>query len=408
MPKHSRAILALVITVATLFFSGCQLHKETTRGVDKNLQVDQRSGAKTPTVEMVTPTPGQVIPVLSPEQQRWLSAPREERIPRFALADERARMFAMGDKPVAMLFRWREIAGGSNGELTLHEHLADSTVTADTGYVRILNQDATSIAVTNLKISTKYSWVLRVKNGAGGTCATAAGHFTTEAAAPRLLSVDGVPNFRDFGGRIGLGGRRIKQGLIYRSAGLNDNAKMNFGSFKITPGKNRLNQPMIEYLTKGLGIKTDLDLRTIAECYGMTGSPIGPGVQWIHNSSNLYSGLATQQGRDAFAKSFRLMLDTNSYPILFHCIAGQDRTGSLGCILGGLLGVAEDELYLDWEASGFANQDTAFNYQARFLQLIKVFDAYPGDALNQRIENYVLSAGFTRDDINKFRSIMLE
>ena len=32
----------------------------------------------------------------------------------------------------------------------------------------------------------------------------------------------------------------------------------------------------------------------------------------------------------------------------------------------------------------------------------------PGATLHEKIENYVLDLGFTKDDINKFRSLMLE
>ena len=39
---------------------------------------------------------------------------------------------------------------------------------------------------------------------------------------------------------------------------------------------------------------------------------------------------------------------------------------------------------------------------------MSVFAAYDGATLNERIEKYVLSNGFTADDIAKFRSMMLE
>ena len=43
-----------------------------------------------------------------------------------------------------------------------------------------------------------------------------------------------------------------------------------------------------------------------------------------------------------------MFLDPANYPIDFHCIAGQDRTGAVAFILNALLGVEEEELYLDW------------------------------------------------------------
>ena len=38
---------------------------------------------------------------------------------------------------------------------------------------------------------------------------------------------------------------------------------------------------------------------------------------------------------------------------------------------------------------------------------MKVFSKYEGATLNEKIENFVLSNGFTAADIEKFRSLML-
>ena len=47
--------------------------------------------------------------------------------------------------------------------------------------------------------------------------------------APRLIRVARVPNVRDLGGRVTEDGRRVRQGLLFRSAGLNDNAYVKDG-----------------------------------------------------------------------------------------------------------------------------------------------------------------------------------
>lgn len=148
--------------------------------------------------------------------------------------------------------------------------------------------------------------------------------------------------------------------------------------------------------------------RTDGECRGMTGSPLGPEVKWIHISGAAYSGMQGKRGKEQFAKVFRVFLDEGNYPIVFHCIAGQDRTGSVAFILNGLLGVPEEELYLDWEATGFWNQNVTLNHKNRLDRLVAVFRKPPGKDLHEQIENYVLSCGFTREDIEKFHSIMLE
>ena len=140
----------------------------------------------------------------------------------------------------------------------------------------------------------------------------------------------------------------------------------------------------------------------------MTGSPLGPEVKWIKVSSSAYSGMAKDSSKEAFAKAFRVFLDETNYPIDFHCIAGADRTGSLAFILNGLLGVDEEELWRDWEVTAFQKEKIDFGHRTRFSKLVKVFDAFPGANIHEKIVAYVKSAGFTDADIEKFRSIMLE
>ena len=204
-----------------------------------------------------------------------------------------------------------------------------------------------------------------------------------------------------------MGGRRVRQGLIYRSAGMNDNAKKT--DDKWTPGRIRVDEATRKYATEVLGIKTDIDLRTDDECHGMTGSPLGAGVAWLHLPSAAYANFHRKKGRSKFAKVFRALLDESRYPLVIHCIAGADRTGSLAFTLEALLGVEEEELYRDWEVTGFSNKaKMAFRHETRLDLLVKGFDAYPGKTINERVEAFVVSCGFTAEDIARFRSIMLE
>ena len=137
----------------------------------------------------------------------------------------------------------------------------------------------------------------------------------------------------------------------------------------------------------------------------MKGSPVGDAVKWVHVSSSAYSDMASAEGKEAFAKVFRTFLDEKNYPIVFHCIAGADRTGSLAYILNALLGVGEDELEKDWEVTAFENKNIV---HSRIDALLAVFAKYPGATPMERVEAYVKELGFTDADIARFRAIMLE
>lgn len=122
----------------------------------------------------------------------------------------------------------------------------------------------------------------------------------------------------------------------------------------------------------------------------------------------MYGGVVSA-GRDAFRDVFRVFLDEAHYPIDFHCVAGQDRTGAVAYILGALLGYDDDQLALDWEITGFWNHDRSFNHARLYDSLVHGFEKkYSASTTRERVEAFVLDLGFTREDIEKFRSIILE
>jgi protein-tyrosine phosphatase len=236
-----------------------------------------------------------------------------------------------------------------------------------------------------------------------------------DPVAKRRLKWDGVENVRDLGGLPGLGGRRVRPGRVYRSAGLNNNAHYRDKNKKVLPssewrgpGRTRIKPKAARHVVETLGVKTDLDLRTAGEVFGMKGSPLGEKVRWVNVSSSEYSGLASDKGRAAFAEDFRVFLDESNYPILFHCIAGADRTGSLACVLNGLLGVDEELLHRDWQYTWTGRKNPVKAPEKRWDSMMSVFEAYEGATLNERIEKFVISCGFKPEDVATFRNLMLE
>ena len=263
----------------------------------------------------------------------------------------------------------------------------------------------------------------------------------------------GTSNCRDIGGRRGLGGRRIRQGLVYRTAGLNSNAPMEYytneeildfekkgelvkmghpgrelhrrlargeklsshpsrnGLVKRTcfaPGRRRLSDREVARILSFYGIRTDIDLRTDNECYGMTGSPLGPSVKWVHISYSGYTGAFSEVGLAINKKVFAVFMDDNSYPIVFHCIGGADRTGTVAMLLEALLGVPEDELWRDYLTTGFVGGVSDAKHQQWFGSAIKKLKEYPGATLADKAEAYFLKLGFTKDDVSRLRERLLE
>ena len=405
------------------------------------------------TLTLVSPKVDEVVSLMPSVFKDYLVQDRAMRRARFADAQVRAHFRTAEPEgwPRAVTFAWEGTAGGElrvtrlpDGKVFFCGHITSNTY-----------------ALTNFEIARQYAWQVT----SGGQTRT--GKFYTEDLAPRLLRWPGVPNLRDLGGRVGYGGKRVKQGLVFRSAGLNGNASFDAlteeaiikavredriekvlagtvdGNGKPTdvahyaptlralvakgpplpkyyvnakfllpetakPGRVRLTPESRAWGLAFFGIKTDLDLRSWRECWGMTGSPLGPGVQWINYSSSDYAGMSSAAGRAAFTRCFKVFLDPANYPIVFHCIAGADRTGAVAFILNALLGVPEEELWRDWEATGFTNAAPHFNHKDRLDHLVAVFDAYPGATINERVAQYVRSLGFTEGDMARLREILLE
>lgn len=243
--------------------------------------------------------------------------------------------------------------------------------------------------------------------------------FTTDAQPPRWIAIEGrVGNIRDLGGWKTRDGRRVKQGMVFRGQGLNDNSVN--GDEK---GRSRLMVEDVDFFVNTLGVKTDLDLRSGREVADMKQSPLGPGVKFIHHPSAAYAGIFKKNpdelctdGMKTMAANFRVFCDEKNYPIYFHCIGGADRTGSLAYVLNGILGVDRHDLETDWESTFYPTLPemrkdyTGPSFWCGENHFNDGFSKYgDGDTpWNRRIELYLLDCGVTPGEIEKFRSIMLE
>jgi len=151
--------------------------------------------------------------------------------------------------------------------------------------------------------------------------------------APVILQ--GTRNTRDLGG-LPLAGGQVRAGMVYRSGAL----------CFITPQD-------VETL-KALRIRTLVDLRRQSEI-DKDGPDrlVGPKVLFLPMVNS--QGLGQEayhyymlENAPAIAGFFGALSEPGSYPLLFHCSAGKDRTGILAALLLELLGASRATIEQDY------------------------------------------------------------
>ena len=396
-------------------------------------------------ISITSPKKDETVPQLWPEMISFLEMPREQRKTFRDQGDRKAvkalKARRASAKPVEI--SWT----GATGPCTVKvERLPDG---------KVFHECTTTGSVVSIcgRLEIARKWKATVSDGASTATVT----FFTEDRAPRIITLDGVSNARDLGGRIGLNGRRVKQGLVFRTGGLNHNAKTAYytydeilqlhaegklataGTWKSrylgreyeaklksgkgidknflrlfkhgpkAPGDERLSDADRAYMLGFLKIKTDIDFRDDWECYGMTGSPLGDDVQWLHYSWIAgYGGIVAPQGKASAIRAFSVFLERKNFPIDFHCIGGTDRTGTFAFIMNALLGVDEEELIRDYEMSFIGGAGVDKRHYGWLEKMLQAAHSLPGDTLADKFKGYFLSVGFTEEQIEGVREFLLE
>lgn len=197
-------------------------------------------------------------------------------------------------------------------------------------------------------------------------------------------------NIRDNGGWACDGGT-VKYGLLFRGG--------------YVAGSDRA------VMVGELGIKHELDLRGKTES-ALTASPLGDDVYFTcADEYNWY----TLTNKDAWRINLRCVFDavTHGQPLYYHCAAGADRTGTLACILEGLLGVSQSDIDKDFELTSFysgtdTDSNTRCRNQAEWKGLINAINAKAGTTFRDKCVTFAAELGFTADEINAYRAAMID
>lgn len=196
-------------------------------------------------------------------------------------------------------------------------------------------------------------------------------------------------NCRDLGGWQCDGGT-VKYGMLVRSGELNPADR--------------------ELMATKIGIKTEVNLLPVSvQAYQY--SPWG--IDWVGNPTDEDFMYRIDSGVKAQWKLYlRTIFESVSHgkPVVFHCGAGADKTGTMAVMLMGILGCREQDIDIDYELTTFSAysnwRNRTYTGYVNYLNAIKAFPLVGGlsDSFRNRCVSFALSLGITISEINAFRS----
>lgn len=293
--------------------------------------------------------------------------------------------YAQGDaelsRPNAIAFRCSNNISNAG---TLLGYVLSVSNNQDMSNAKLIAIEKPSYNYYNSFIGEKYYWNIAAVYSDCAFC-TVTDDFSVEDKLPRNIYIDGVTNCRDMGGWTNANGKRIKQGLLYRSARI-ENAT--------TTGKKTFFDE--------LGIKSEIDLRMESEIVNAFKDKLN-----YYPCCMGYDGNILKINTESIIKAFKVLGDEKNYPLDFHCSIGTDRTGMMACVMGALLGATPEQLYRDYLFSNFGNINGK-RTESTITSYLNIFNKKSGDTLSQKVYNYLVDVGVSSTDIDNFIKIMTE
>ena len=204
-------------------------------------------------------------------------------------------------------------------------------------------------------------------------------------------------NVRDLGGWACDGGT-VKYGLLIRGG--------------------RITAEDRDVLVGELGVQHEIDLRGMegrgpSDGDVVTESPLGDDVWFtIAQKAAMYALTPVE----TWQTYLRRVIDavTHREPVYFHCTAGADRTGTLACVLEGLLGMSQSDIDKDYELTTFYSGSgtdalARRRNEADWKGLINAINAVSGDSFRDKCVHFAVgTCDMTLADINAYRAAMID
>ncbi len=165
-----------------------------------------------------------------------------------------------------------------------------------------------------------------------------------------LIPAEGMYNLRDLGGFAAAGGKKVRQGAVYRS---DDLSALTASGLKTLADRNIRTvidfrgDEEVRHAPNRLPATVTNEIRLAIEPGNMMHLSEFPAAFGPAEMCELYRNLA-RKTPVFYAGFFRLLSTPGNAPLLFHCSAGKDRTGAAAALLLSALGVSQEDIFADY------------------------------------------------------------
>ena len=272
--------------------------------------------------------------------------------------------------------------------------------------------EGNSINVNNLFVNTTYYWQVSAEGESSKVSSFTTGDY------PRWISARPLFNVRDNGGYMTSYGKRIKQGLVYRGGEITTKAFTRSGEEHI----KTVTEESKAIFKDVMKIGVELDLRSSTENegnYTSCGFADDGDIDYLLCDAGSYENYIKNPKK--IVDIFNAFANADQKPVYYHCYGGADRTGTIGFLLGAILGMSYTDLVIDFELTSYSAIQTRERkrshlrregnwdrWDALIAELEKRSDWDKSDTINNNVVRYLNANGVTNEVIQQIRDVMLE
>ncbi len=233
----------------------------------------------------------------------------------------------------------------------------------------------------------------------------------------RLLPIQGAYNVRDLGGYKTKDGRQVKWGKVIRSGDLNHLTDSDLLYFSRIPLKS-----YIDFRDSAeIAAAPDKYPPTVTHLYKL---PILAGDLSSISKLTPESALSmlgemnkefVKEWQPVYADFFKILMEEDNSPLLFHCSAGKDRTGYAAALFLSSLGVDRETIIQDYMLSAeylkdkYAREIKAYPVLAPLMTVKREYIEAAFNLIDQEyggMENYLTNYLYV--DLEKMKNLYLE